>query len=95
MRAYIATNLTSSPFYYAYEQMERWDDEFYRNQIKQYGLDEIIRSDWRSHWGVGSEVHRTLKGAERYAEKNYLSYVVEIDLDVLRTAYTQMFGEFN
>jgi hypothetical protein len=95
MRAYIATNLTSSPYYYAYEQMERWDNEFYRNQIKQYGLDEIIRSDWKNHWGVGSEVHRTLKGAERYADKNYLSYVVEIDFDVLRTAYTQTFGELD
>jgi hypothetical protein len=95
MRAYIATNSTSNPYYYAQDQMERWDSEFYRSQIRQYGLDEIIRSDWKNHWAIGSEVHRTLKGAQRYADKNYIRHVVEIDLDVLRAAYTQTFGELD
>lgn len=93
MRAYVANNYSSNPYYYAQDQMERWDDEFYRTQIVKHGLDGVIRNDWKRHWRLGAETHKTLKSAERYADRNNLRHVVEIDLDVLRVAYTQTFGE--
>jgi hypothetical protein len=84
---YTLTNTQTNATTHFHQQLERFDKDFYAQEIATHGIDAVINDDLNNFWN--DHIYNTETEAQTASNNN--ETILAFTLDDLRTAYRQAF----